>query len=98
MANATPAKLRRINASDHDLKFHVPPECQGQIVEVSYAGEHPAGIIRRVHDRSDRITSHSVCAWEDFDGDDDREFDPWNSEPVVSEDCWEPLELVGGAS
>lgn len=45
-------------------KFIVPPENQGQIVEVSYA-ETPSGIIMRVYDRSDRSEYFRRTPWTD---------------------------------
>jgi len=62
------------------MKFHTPPKNQGQTVEVSYAGV-AAGIIMRVHDRSDRSTSYYLARWTNKL---DRWWDavgPWNAEP-----------------
>jgi hypothetical protein len=62
------------------MKFSVPPENQGQIVEVSYAPT-PAGLVKKIHDRSDQSTSYQIArwtakleAWAESEG-------PWNSRP-----------------
>jgi hypothetical protein len=61
--------------------FIVPPECQGQIVEYSYAtgGESPVVIIERRWDRSDGSVQYE--AYED--GAPDGDFDPWNGAPCL---------------
>lgn len=57
--------------------MHTPPECQGQIVEVSY-GCSPTYIYERSYDRSDRTVR--ITAYEHPDTD-DADFDPWNGTP-----------------
>ena len=44
------------------MRFYVPPENQGQIVEVAYA-ETPDGIVVRATDRHDGSVSFSVARW-----------------------------------
>jgi hypothetical protein len=62
------------------LKYTTPPACQGQIVEVSYAGvssqDGDGWIVCQCWDRSDNSVSYSARAWEDGE-----EFEPWNGEP-----------------
>lgn len=60
----------------------IPPERQGQIVEVSFAlansERHDLVVLRRVFDRSDRsenITAHSPAV--------DYEWQPWNQTPPL---------------
>jgi len=42
----------------------VPPVCQGQTVEVAYAGVHDGLVYRRCYDRSDRTTSYCQAEWD----------------------------------
>jgi hypothetical protein len=63
------------------MKFHVPPENQGQIVEVSYSAEDPDVLIKRVEDRSDRSVEYystpwtkTLSRWAESRG-------PWNTPP-----------------
>jgi hypothetical protein len=63
------------------MKFYTPPENQGQIIEVSYAGAGSEGLVMQVVDRSDgseyyRITpwTQKLAKWWDSIG-------PWNEEP-----------------
>lgn len=62
--------------------FVTPPECQGQMVEYSYAldNDHDV-IIERRCDRSDRSTSY--CAYVCPDGDD---WSPWNGTPKLGKE------------
>lgn len=73
-------------------RYYTPPECRGQIVEVSYASTED-GIIRRSHDRSDGTTTYQIALWEDLD--DDIDFEPWNAEPDVPRDAWIDFEEIG---
>jgi hypothetical protein len=68
----------------------VPPENQGQIVEVAY-GWHEGRLYRRTHDRSDRTTCWEV-ADEDEAADLDETWDPVNGAPAVKtwSDCQDP--------
>ena len=63
--------------------FHVPPENQGQIVEVAYAavGGH---VVERTHDRSDGSTRYSVSK---MLADDQGEY--WNGAPRNKR--WKPI-------
>lgn len=56
--------------------WHVPPVCQGQIVEVAYGVGEDAIAYRRVTDRSDRSVRHEMA-----DEEPDTSWNPWNSEP-----------------
>lgn len=68
------------------MTFHVPPENQGQIVEVSYAVT-PAGVIARTMDRSDGEVKYAIHKWtralDEWD-------DPWNTPPPVARG-WRPI-------
>lgn len=70
-------------AEDVD-RWIVPPECQGQLVEVAYGGSSDGMLYRRCYDRSDRTTSY---AWADAADcgctDECRCFEPWNREPTA---------------
>lgn len=62
--------------------WHVPPECQGQIIEVAFGMADDGIVVRRTFDRSDR----SVCyATAELEG----EWDPWNGSPSGLD--WTPL-------
>jgi len=63
---------RMIASAEKDgitVVFSVPPENQGQIVEVSYADLGADGILERSFDRSDRSASYRTREWEDEDED-----------------------------
>jgi hypothetical protein len=62
------------------IQYHIPPECQGQIVEVSYGCDEDY-VYRKTFDRSDRTTTYS--RFEPFYDDD---FQPWNREPSYGEE------------
>lgn len=65
--------------------WHIPPACQGQIVEVAYSTDDDGCPIRRATDRSDGSTSYQIgteTAREDYE--------PWNEEPNGYE--WETAE------
>lgn len=66
------------------VQYHVPPENQGQIVEVSYGcdGDY---VYCKTFDQSDRTTSyarfeHPDTPEQEFD------FDPWNGEPKLGDE------------
>ena len=68
-----------------DVRFHVPPECQGQIVEAAYGllddGET---VIMRLTDRSMPIGHPERVTYTDLgELPEDEEFEPWNYEPSV---------------
>lgn len=58
-----------------DLSWHVPPECQGQIVERAYAIDGDS-LYRRISDRSDRSERYEVREIGPAE-----EPEPWNREP-----------------
>lgn len=69
----------------------VPPECQGQMVEVAYASTE-CGVVRRITDRSvpaghPERESYTFCEWEDLEG----EFEPWNEAPAVPPGAWQAI-------
>lgn len=74
--------------------MHTPPECQGQIVTVSYGSDCESYYYRRTEDRSDRTVT-----WERADmgdaGLEEGDWQPWNREPAI--DCWEPCAAPGDA-
>jgi hypothetical protein len=75
MRDEDPA-VAALRKSVTDLTFHVPPACQGQIVEYAYAcdADH---VYEKITDRSDR--SVKFIAYEHAEG--DEPFEPWNHEP-----------------
>jgi hypothetical protein len=77
--------------------WHVPPECQGQIVEVSYTVDAEAGVIlERTLDRSDG--SEVIVAY-DYPAR-DHTWDPWNGTPKLGRRlgrCTVEYELPGWA-
>lgn len=68
--------------------FHVPPVCQGQIVEVAYAcaGEH---MLRRTHDRSDGSISYEIAEIGPDDWSWYETYEQANGEPPLS--GWESI-------
>jgi len=75
--------------------MHIPPECQGQIVEVSYGDGCDGTVYRRTLDHSD-----STEMWERAEyaalfpdcacvGDGCPHWSPWNTRPGGFEDAWE---------
>lgn len=67
--------------------FHTPPECQGQIVETSYAADGEQ-VLRLTVDRSDQSACLSSTPTTD------EPFEPWNEEPRVDADTvWTPCTL-----
>jgi hypothetical protein len=76
------------------LTYTVPPENQGQIVEVAYAVDAQADlVVKRTADQSfapgfpERVV-FEVADVDEIEGD----FEPWNQTPVVTEDCWDSAE------
>lgn len=67
-------KLKELIASIH--RMHVPPECQGQIVEWSYGWTDDGLPVRRAHDKGDGETRY----WYGKDQCPD-DYEPWNCEP-----------------
>ena len=74
------------------MQFHVAPEAQGQIIEVSYASDGEQ-VYKLVEDRSDRSVALFAT---DYPADDDFTFEPWNESPSFHEDT-EWTELTGRA-
>lgn len=66
--------------SIEELTFHTPPECAGQVVEVSFAcdADH---IYKRIYDRSDH--SETIVVYEHPE--EECDFDPWNTYPNTGE-------------
>lgn len=68
-----------------ELTWHVPPRCQGQIVEYAYAVDGDREVLwERVTDCSDGSVSYSYADLADVDGD----VEPWNEMPEVDEGDW----------
>lgn len=60
------------------VKFHIPPECGGQIQESAYADIGALGILCRVTDWSDRSVTWYFREWAEADEDHlGLNFDPW---------------------
>lgn len=76
-----------------DLKFMIPPICQGQIVEVSYAADADRAYMR-VFDRSDRSEDLYAVSWDDVSADEYDAWDPANVEPGIDEDLWVKIEVL----
>jgi len=66
----------------------VPPECQGQIVEVAYCTHYDSSqrAYRRIHDRSDGEVTYQRTDASELDDD---EWDPANVEPSIDREDWE---------
>lgn len=77
------------------MKMIVPPECQGQIVQVSYGDSCNGILYRRTVDRSDRSESWERAEHVDLFPRCDHDSDcgcwsPQNVEPGGDPDAWEP--------
>ncbi|MFA6168436.1 MAG: hypothetical protein WC700_17565, partial [Gemmatimonadaceae bacterium] len=59
------------------LTWHVPPACQGQIVEVAYCQVGDI-LLRRTIDQSDRSVAYEAAP---LDDDEIEGIEPWNCEP-----------------
>jgi hypothetical protein len=68
----------------------VPPENQGQGVEIAYAEGYNGTAYRRVTDLSDRSVSYERAFFADMDEEVADAFDPANGEPAGID--WEPCE------
>lgn len=65
------------------MKWHIPPELQGQTVEVSYGSTGDGRLWRRIHDRTDRSTVYDVADAGDCGCPGECHcFEPWNREPA----------------
>ncbi len=75
------------------MKWITPPECGGQIEEVSYASDGECAY-RRVTDWSvadghpDRET-YSRVSWDILHDSGHLEWEPWNQEPSIPAELWE---------
>lgn len=78
-----------IAAVSSNLTFIVPPECQGQMVEYSYACDENTAY-QRVTDRSSRTVALYTADWADLPDDAFSSWDPANSEPAIS--GWESVQ------
>jgi hypothetical protein len=78
------------------MDWIVPPECQGQIVEVSYASSCDGFYWRKTEDKSNRTVSYARANASDCGCFGECHcFEPWNSEPMAfdwKEDMSEPFE------
>lgn len=59
--------------------WHVPPECQGRIIELAYGLDTWETAWRRTLDRSTGITTYDELDWDDLQG----MWEPWNRAPEV---------------
>jgi hypothetical protein len=73
--------MKKLAEFDH-LFFHVPPACQGQIVEYAYAIDAEMGLVRRITNRSDKSLEFAYIPWDDLDG--EAVIEPWNEEPELT--------------
>ena len=65
--------------------WHIPPACQGQIVEVAY-GSDGESFYRRTTNRSDRSVTYAAADVADCGCDDECDhWSPWNREPSAYE-------------
>jgi hypothetical protein len=72
------------------MTWIVPPECQGQIVEVAYATSCDGLLWRRVTDRSDRSVTYEVASADSCGCEKECAcFSPQNAEPCGFD--WEPV-------
>ena len=71
--------------------FQVPPECQGQIVEVAYmcAGDV---ILMRTTDRSDGSVSYQIAEIEADDWSWYETYEQANGSPPIADDRWQPID------
>lgn len=71
--------------------FQTPPECQGQIVVVSYMAAGDC-IYKMVFDQSDRSVDYYVA---EIEGDDWEWYEDWeacNGSPPIFGDRWMPMD------
>jgi hypothetical protein len=73
-----------------DLNFLTPPRNQGQMIEVSYAGDYQGNVVKRVHDLSDRSTRYYIAPF-DFEAGEEGPIG-LNGSPAV-EGEWKPLKV-----
>ncbi len=66
-------------------RWHVPPECQGQIIELAYGVAEDGIPMRRTTDRSDHSVAYTLLDQEAFDALDEGEWEPWNREPSIGD-------------
>lgn len=73
-------------------RWATPPECAGQIVEISYALDPDAEVvIVRRHDRSDRSTTYWAYGYPDAAECHGGWWDPHNTRPDLGDDLGECL-------
>lgn len=70
------------------MKFHTPPQEQGQLVVRSYAAAGCHGVLLRVHNRTDRGTRYLFAKWTQRLADWWDEEGPWNSPPPKNGVRW----------
>jgi hypothetical protein len=77
-----PGPPRTVITIDPELlgPFHVPPKCQGQIIEFAFAAYDGDGVVRRTIDLG-QPDSEPEYYWGHLVGD----FEPWNDIPEVEE-------------
>lgn len=79
-----------------DIQWIVPPECQGQIVEVAYSKGSDRYAYMRVTDRSDNSVAYYVFDIEWLGDKAPKRWEPWKGTPDVADDDWKPLEEQDG--
>ena len=75
------ANEQKIKEAIEGLTFHVPPRCQGQIVEYAYACDADLVYVR-VRDRSDGRVEYRCYEHDEGEAGD---WQPWNVEPNYGE-------------
>ena len=68
--------------SDQQMKWIIPPECQGQMVEVAYGDSYDGMAWRCTTDRNDGSVAYEVAEMSDCGCDGECNcWEPWNVEP-----------------
>ena len=77
------------------MKWYIPPECRGQIVEVAYGDRFDGKGYRRITDRSDGTVKYAVTDLNDCSHTGECDcWETWNSKPLKFkwEKCQKPQE------
>jgi hypothetical protein len=78
---------------DNVRHWITPPECQGQIVMVSYGSDYAGTYYRQVFDRSDNSATYYSAKADDCGCESECNcFDPVNSEPSSQNFNWNLIE------
>lgn len=88
---ADPGGKSALRAAIRNIRWIVPPECQGKIIEVAYGDDRTGTLYRRCYDQSDRTTSYATADAADCGCADECDcYSPQNREPTGYE--WTPYE------